>query len=207
MRIASRPSARSSSTSGPPDPPAWVASLPLVGTEHRQLLVDLRARQRGPHGGAFTLPRADARLRLPRRCGGGRWPPPAHAVGIHRVLLLSRWRGDHGAAARRGEPHRARARTAHAGGGRRHHARGGLRHPGHGARAGRADGGGPLHRRDQVRAAAGARHVLPVARSGGPAAGVDPRGPVAHLLAGRDRRGGSSSSRGARSSCRRWTTC
>ena len=192
---------------GLPDPPEWVGKLPLIG----ERAVDYWASF--AHDGAGLLVELK-RLVDPLREFGFK----AGAVVGDGLLQLTlsvliafffypRRRSDHGARARRGEPHCADARPAHARGRGCDDARRRVRHSRHGARAGRADGDRSLHRRHQGGAAARPADVLPVAGAGRARRWYGFRSGCISSSRRARPRGASSCWCGARWSCRRSTTC
>jgi hypothetical protein len=120
---------------GPPDPPAWVNGLPLVGERASTYWASIAHDSAALMAELKRLVDPLRQVRVQRRRRGRRGPAATHVVGADRVLLLPRRRRDHGAGPRRGKPHCAGAWPAHAGSGAGDDACGGLRHSGHRARA------------------------------------------------------------------------
>ena len=96
---------------GPPDPPPWVAGLPLVGESVAATWATFAHDTAGllEEARAYIEPARKALL-ASRQDGAGRHPA-ARVVRLHRVLLLPRRRGDHRAGARRARAARRRARA------------------------------------------------------------------------------------------------
>ena len=192
--------------SGPPEPPAWVAHLPLIGEraaaywgsiahDTAQVVEELRKYVEPARKFALASGATFARRRA-----------AAHAVDLHRVLLLPRRRASWSRGCAAPRAHRARARLPARGRRARRPCAASSRHPRHRARAGRARGDRAVDRGHQGGAAARAADVLPVAGADRPAARLGAGRTVAHQHAARPA-GASSCSRGARWSCRRSTTC
>ena len=153
---------RSAFEDGPPEPPAWVAGLPLIG-QIASRTPGRRSRTTPPSSSPSPAQLYRSRCEKSagrRRDGGARRHPAARTVDLHRVLLFR-----DGDAIMRTRARRDRAASpvsaAQARVSRDATVRGVVhRHPRHRARPGRADGDRTLDRGHQGRTAAWPRHVL-----------------------------------------------